>query len=202
MFGSGLALRGFELGPGPNIGGDFFVYHEINDKDKQRFWAKVNKQGKKAKHMDTRCWEWIANKGSKGYGLFWFQGSNRQAHRISWRIKYHGIIPDDKWVLHHCDNKSCVRPDHLYLGNHSDNMKDAYRRGQHGWVKYPHLKPQGNKHVPGELHPMSKLTADEVGAIRRLYEKKVYNQYQLANIFDISQTQIGRIVRREKWTHI
>lgn len=32
------------------------------------------------------------------------------------------------WALHHCDNQGCVRPDHLYLGTHADNTRDAVVR--------------------------------------------------------------------------
>lgn len=89
-----------------------------------RFWSKVRKT--------DGCWLWIGGKGHNGYGTLYVAGAaNRQmkAHRLSWRIHF-GTIPGGLWVLHHCDNPPCVRPDHLFLGNRSDNMKDAGRKGR------------------------------------------------------------------------
>lgn len=89
------------------------------------FWAKVKK--------GDGCWEWTAKRNNKGYGLFrtkiksaW---SFTTASRVSYELTY-GIIPKGKWVLHTCDNRGCVRPDHLFLGNHSDNMRDMHSKGR------------------------------------------------------------------------
>lgn len=50
---------------------------------------------------------------------------------MSWEL-HNGPIPDGLWVLHKCDNSRCVRPDHLYLGDHMQNMDDVSRRGRSG----------------------------------------------------------------------
>lgn len=83
------------------------------------------------------CWLWTGpqrkptGKGGWGaYGLFRPKRRiNYYAHRFSWRINY-GPIPDGMFVCHKCDNPTCVRPDHLFLGTHKDNMGDAKRKGR------------------------------------------------------------------------
>jgi len=75
------------------------------------------------------CWEWIGAQTRFGYGQFRSNGIVRGAHRVSWEI-HNGPIPGGLWVLHHCDNPSCVRPDHLFIGTRTDNMRDAFRKGR------------------------------------------------------------------------
>jgi len=75
---------------------------------------------------ESGCWIWDATPGSV-YGLFWLNGRNEHAHRASW-ILHNGPIPNGKWVLHTCDVKGCVNPNHLYLGDHKQNTKDAVDR--------------------------------------------------------------------------
>lgn len=90
-----------------------------------RFWPKVDKAGD--------CWIWKASKRRKGYGQFQLNGTMVSAHRVAWQIE-HGEIPAGLLVCHHCDNPSCVRPDHLFLGTNSDNQKDAGAKKRH-WTQ-------------------------------------------------------------------
>ena len=98
----------------------------------RKTWA--NKRGSFWLHIDCRkgddaCWLWMLGKTKSGYGV-WRTGSKREyAHRVVWK-KLHGKIPRGKHVLHHCDNPTCVRPKHLFLGNHKINMHDAIRKGR------------------------------------------------------------------------
>jgi hypothetical protein len=91
----------------------------------ERFWEKVRKS--------DQCWEWIASKTRNGYGFFHRGGrvdrKPIRAHRLSWEL-HNGPIPDGLWVLHKCDNPCCVRPDHLFIGTRSDNMKDCAAKGR------------------------------------------------------------------------
>ena len=88
----------------------------------ERFFTKVTKT--------DSCWEWSAAKrGKSGYGAFKVDGKVVDAHRISYKIHF-GEVPNGLCVCHKCDNRMCVRPDHLFLGTHSDNMKDCYKKGR------------------------------------------------------------------------
>ena len=76
------------------------------------------------------CWIWMKHLRN-GYGSAWHIGSQEYAHRISYWL-FRGHIPVDKLVLHTCDNKCCINPNHLYLGSHIDNSVDYWSRvGKH-----------------------------------------------------------------------
>lgn len=79
---------------------------------------------------ESGCWEWTGSRSHSGtgYGLMrWLDFKLESAHRISYSL-HRGPIPEKAHVLHLCDNKKCVNPDHLYLGTHSDNIKDFHTK--------------------------------------------------------------------------
>lgn len=83
---------------------------------------------------NSGCWFWTDSLDSYGYGRLVVTQSPRhklfvQAHRLSWRL-YNGVLPEDLDVLHTCDMRSCVNPEHLYIGTHQDNMDDMVQRGR------------------------------------------------------------------------
>ena len=79
--------------------------------------------------MNDDCIEFTGCKDNGGYGLKRKQGKLYKAHRLAW-IEAFGDIPEGMLVCHHCDNRSCVNLDHLFLGTNSDNMKDMYSKGR------------------------------------------------------------------------
>ena len=85
----------------------------------ERFWKKVVRSEK--------CWEWIGSTGKPGYGHIILKGKYVDAHRISYML-FRGEIPKGLMVLHTCDNKKCVNPDHLFLGTQKDNMAQWARK--------------------------------------------------------------------------
>lgn len=117
-----------------------------------------------------KCWEW-SNSNSAGYGTFWMERRMYYAHRVSW------FISTGKWptnlVLHKCDNRKCVRPDHLFEGTYSDNMIDCVEKG-----RYCKNRP-------------SKISKQYVTRIRALRGK--VSQGRLAKIFGVRQSYISRI---------
>lgn len=91
-----------------------------------RFWAKVSKT--------DSCWCWTGGTQGRGYGAMHVGPKAKgrhmiRAHRLSW-VLHNAEIPNDLWVLHKCDNPQCVNPDHLFLGDRIDNMKDAAKKGR------------------------------------------------------------------------
>lgn len=77
----------------------------------------------------TQCWHWVGLNNGKGYGRMTYQGRQQVAHRLAWKA-WRGEIPEGMSVLHKCDNRACVNPDHLWLGTYSDNMKDCWSKGR------------------------------------------------------------------------
>lgn len=78
---------------------------------------------------DDGCWIWTGHVRSR-YGEFFWKGRRRSAHRFAWQVANDALIPDGMCVLHRCDNTRCVRPDHLFLGTHVDNMRDMRMKGR------------------------------------------------------------------------
>lgn len=109
-------------------------------KDVVRFWNMVEKS--------DGCWLWKGVRDRKGYGQIRFFGKITRAHRVSASLFQGRIIPSSLDVCHHCDNPPCVRPDHLFIGTRSDNMRDCQRKGRH-----PNPGPKRKTHCP-HGHPL------------------------------------------------
>lgn len=107
-----------------------------------RFWAKVDYSG-----GADACWEWQGALNPRGYGQFRHEGQMRQAHRwilgkeLGTPLRWDAEAREE--ACHHCDNRSCVNPAHLYVGSHQDNMQDCVRRGRHTQANKTHC-PAGH----------------------------------------------------------
>lgn len=94
----------------------------------ERFMAKVEPEPM------SGCWLWTACCNERGYGMYYLPSSGSLekigAHRAAWLL-FRGPIPAGLHVLHSCDVRSCVNPDHLRTGTQQDNLSDmaAKQRG-------------------------------------------------------------------------
>lgn len=149
-----------------------------------RFWAKVDKKS------PDECWEWLAYIHPSGYGTIMINKKMRFAHRISWVLSGK-LLPSSLCVLHKCDNRKCVNPNHLFLGTKQDNAIDMVIKGR---GKLPDNR--------GENHGMSKLTSLDVLLIRSEFDKGILNMTELGNLFGVDRRTIGKIVHRESWRHV
>ena len=90
------------------------------------FWQHVDRKSPKD------CWEWTAFTDYDGYGQVRVNGKTQRAHRIAYLISK-GRFDSNLLVCHSCDNKKCCNPDHLFLGTHIHNVRDAMQKGKYRW---------------------------------------------------------------------
>jgi hypothetical protein len=91
------------------------------------------------------CWLWSGRIGSHGYGAASGQRCHKDAHRLSYSA-FKGEIPTGLHVLHKCDVRCCVNPDHLFVGTQSDNMRDMHAKGRGRGS----MKPRWNR-IPDDI---------------------------------------------------
>jgi hypothetical protein len=129
------------------------------------------------------CWLFIGSQNARHYGHMCITGSTVAVHRLSYEIHF-GPIPPGMDVLHLCDTPSCWRPDHLYAGTKSQNMRDAVTRGR----LLPHHHPR-----------TFKVTADQVLKIR---QRESELGRVLACEYGVSESNISLIRRRHTWASL
>lgn len=165
--------------------------HQYTPKQITRFWSKVGFTAN-----PNKCWEWQAYRNPRGYGSFGLTktvGSHAiLAHRAAWELTY-GEIPDGLFICHHCDNRACCNPSHLFISTNQDNVNDMVNKGRNS---------KGTKHALnriGEKNGNHKLTAKEVKYIRERYAMGGISYKELGREMGISKPTIGHIIRREIW---
>lgn len=134
------------------------------------------------------CWNWTGHKNKDGYGFISLNGRPRLATRISF-VMHGGIFEEGKdLVCHHCDNPSCVNPDHLWAGSNKDNMKDAKEKGRvkKGDSHYARIDPSRLPH--GENHWLCKVSDEQVREIRLLKQQGIKCP-DIARMFGISRSR-------------
>jgi len=147
-----------------------------------RFWSRVDKS-----KNDNDCWNWIGytRPPPRDYGVMFWEGREQQSHRVAYQITY-GPISEGAVVMHTCDNKRCVNPEHLTATTQLANIRDAVLKGR----------------LPtGEQASASKLTEEQVIEIRRLAASGA-SHWTLSRDYNVVYGTIGRIVRRESWRYI
>jgi hypothetical protein len=145
-----------------------------------RFWSQIVKSPE-----PDGCWVWIGSLDTTGYGQMSVNGIMTLVHRISYEI-HRGPIPEGKKVLHKCDNPPCGRPDHLFLGDDIDNIRDRNAKG---------------RQAKGEAIHTAKVTASDVIEIRRLRGAGISLQ-TLADQFGLTTQHTHNICGGKSWKHI
>ncbi len=146
-----------------------------------RLWLKLHK------NQGSGCWEWTGCITSAGYAKMKVgPGLVREVHRYVYEL-VNGPIPDGLFVLHHCDNRLCCNPVHLFLGTPSDNMRDMLIKGRAA------KNHQGRK---------GKLKSEQVIGIRRRYRAGGVTYKQLAREYGVVVETIGAIVNGRTWQRL
>lgn len=137
--------------------------------------------------MPSGCWEWNLTCFQKtGYGQITYKKNVYSTHRLAMHAFCDFDLKSKKLILHRCDNKICINPNHLYVGDRFDNAQDSIERGQQ---------------MRGSKHPQSKLDEDKV--------KIILNNLScgescrsLANKFNVDSSLISMIKRHKIWRHV
>lgn len=133
------------------------------------------------------CWMFLGWYNSGGYGALTYHGVRLLAHRASYMV-YKGSIPEGLYVLHTCDNRWCINPDHLWLGTYKDNTSDMITKARDSLI--------------GERSAQAKLKEQDVIEIRRLLMEGNLSYTKIGNLYGVSHTTIYDIKRRKCWGHV
>lgn len=149
--------------------------------EEDRFWAKVDRNGPEYRELGS-CWVWTAGLDGKGYGAFRdSRGRQVLAHRKAWELIV-GVQPSGN-LLHRCDTPTCIRPDHMFVGDQAANVADAVAKG---------------RNARNEQHGSAKLTWKSVTAIRARYASGE-SQSKIASDFGVTQVTVSNIVQGKTW---
>jgi hypothetical protein len=152
--------------------------NEWFDKILNNFWTKVKKT--------ETCWLWIGGVHKNGYGAFTVLRHHLTPHRFSWTL-HKGEIPEGYWVLHKCDVRLCVNPEHLFIGDRDMNISDMVLK---------------NRQAKGTTSGVCKFTEEQVREIRMSYVPWKTSMQSLADKYGVTVNSIFQIVHRKTWRHI
>lgn len=131
---------------------------------------------------DSGCWEYTGGLNGRGYGNIWDNGTTRSAHVVSYEL-HCGPVPEGLNVLHSCDNRKCICPDHLFVGTTQNNIDDMVNKGRDGFK--------------GSRNGRALLTENDILAIRRLLN--CYSQQYIADKYGVSRSTIAAIKSGRNW---
>ncbi|MDE2106555.1 MAG: HNH endonuclease [Patescibacteria group bacterium] len=141
----------------------------------------------KAAILENGCWKYTRGLNGRGYGNFWDHGRTRSAHVVSYEL-FNGSIPHGHSILHKCDYKPCINPDHLFTGTTKDNIDDMIAKGRSKFV--------------GVQNGRAILTEEDIPVIRELLAIKGVTQEAIAEHFKVSVGTISHIKNNRAWGHI
>ena len=131
------------------------------------------------------CLVWQGTRTKLGYGQIWLRGRLEYAHRAVWML-YVGNIPEGMFVCHRCDNPSCCRVEHLFLGTNAANMADMVSKGR---------QPCGRR------IPHARLTEPLVRDIRAA-RAKGEGYAALGRRFGVSPGCVWNACNGASWNHV
>lgn len=134
------------------------------------------------------CWECVSHKANDSGYVVLHRGNYVLAHRYSYGL-FFGFIEDGLVGRHVCDNTLCINPHHILAGTQLDNIRDMYGR-------------ERDRHSRGREHRWSKITEEDVEAIRSLHRTKRFTLQQLADMFRLSHSGVQSIVYNRCWKHV
>jgi len=154
---------------------------KYNKKDIDRFMSNINKV------IESGCWEWKNSVVCHGYGNIKINKKNIRVHRFSYELHY-GEFEPELHVLHKCDNRKCVNPEHLFLGINKDNVDD---------------KVSKDRQAQGSQNGNSLLNENQVKEIKVLLQNKYYGYIKdMCEKYDVSERCIFDIKLGRTWKHI
>ncbi|SRR6266851_3968953 len=136
---------------------------------------------------NTGCWLWTRHLTDRGYGAQKYRMREWRAHRLMWLFT-HGGLTDEQQVLHTCDTRSCVNPDHLFLGTVADNMEDRRRKGR-------------NLLFSGENCGNHLLNEVQVREIRQRYAGGCATKSALSRSYGVSVRAVADLLSGRTWKH-
>jgi hypothetical protein len=161
------------------------LHPPIPGKNKTSVGLPIERLLRRVTFGSSTCWYWIGSTSGIGYGCLPALGESK-AHRVSYRI-FKGDIPAGAKVLHKCDTRCCVNPDHLFVGTQAENVADMVSKGRN--------RPTS---LCGEKNPMAKMTAKEVEQAKAMKQSGA-KQADIARFFNVSPMTISRLIRGESW---
>ena len=139
------------------------------------------------KISDANCWEWQRSFCPVGgYGDVRSKGRTYKAHRVSWEF-FKSPLQSGELVLHRCDNRVCVNPDHLFIGDDAANVADMDAKNR-------------RRPLPGIMNGWAKLSEKQVLEIRKTSEYG--SGARLARKFGVSPSCASLIRRGRAWRHV
>jgi hypothetical protein len=127
---------------------------------------------------NSGCWLWLGAVNATGYGIIGLRGVSVLAHRASYEAHV-GPIPVGQLVCHKCDVRTCINPDHFFLGDNAANRADCAAKGRTA------------RRGKGGLY----MTAEKVRAIR----EDQRSLRKIATDYGVSFSYIGEIKSGKKW---
>jgi hypothetical protein len=131
------------------------------------------------------CWNWTGTINKFGYGIITHKYYLYFVHRLAY-VKHFGSVPENMFVLHKCDNRKCINPEHLFIGTNRDNVDDMLNK---------------ERQPRGETKHNSILLERDILLIRKM-KQEGETLKDISKYFNVSEGAIYDVIARRTWKHI